>query len=231
MAELNEENLFDSIDNTLKLIAGKLKNKISPQDVSIKAKIPFKVVSIREIFLHRTYDLAISSNLLFKEKKLIPTILLVRALMETNAIFYRINKLSKEAIDKKDPEELDNEAMIVLCGTKDKEEKEYKAKNILGYLEKIEKTYPDYKEIYDRLSEFAHPNHDGCLGTYGQIEEETQTTYLGFDLKYNYFFYIETLKFLLLNLEIYMKEYEINEKFLPELIAVCEENLKKNNCN
>jgi hypothetical protein len=184
-------------------------------------------LSIREIFLHRTFDFAVSSRLLFENIRIVPAILLVRSIMETNAIMYRINALSMNAIKSNDPKDLDDEAMVVLCGTRDPEELEFKSKNILGYIEKIQKSIPDYKYVYDSLSEFVHPNHDGCLGAYGQVDEKTKITYLGFDNDYNHFIHFETVRFLLLNLDLFQEEYDKNEKLLPELIKICDDDLKK----
>jgi hypothetical protein len=155
------ESLLEQIDTNLKIIEGQLKTQISPRDVTLLSKIPFKILIIKEIFLHRTFDFAVSSRLLFENMRIVPAILLVRSIMETNAIIYRINDLSMNAIKSHDPKDLDDEAMIVLCGTRDPEELEFKSKNILGYIEKIQKSYPDYKYIYETLSEFVHPNHDG----------------------------------------------------------------------
>lgn len=223
------ENLIEQIDKNLRILEGKLKTQISPREVTLLSKIPYKILSIREIYLHRTFDFAVSSKLLFDNRRIVPAILLVRSIMETNAIIYRINVLSLYTIKTKDPNNLDNEAMVVLCGTKDPEELEYKSKNILGYIEKIQKSYSDYKYIYDTLSEFVHPNHDGCLGAYGQVDDKAKITYLGFDMKYNHFIHFETVRFLLLNLELFLEEYSKNEKLLPELIKVCDDDLRKQN--
>ena len=226
------KSLWNQIDETLIKLKSRLKDKIRPNDISLIysliAKVPFKVLTIKEIYLHRTYDFAISSRLLLKENRLVPAILLVRSIMETNSIFYRINELSSNAIKQKNPDELDDEAMIVLCGTRDADEKEYKAKNILGYIDKIQKSYVDYRYIYDSLSEFVHPNHDGCLGTYGQIDETNNITNLGFDLEYNDLFYFDTVRFLLLNLDLFINEYDKCDEMLPDLIKLCEEKLKNN---
>jgi hypothetical protein len=221
------ENLIEKIDKNLRILEGKLKTQISPGEVTLLSKIPYKVLSIREIFLHRTFDFAVSSRLLFDNMRIVPAILLVRSIMETNAIIYRINALSVTAINSKDPTDLDNEAMIVLCGTRDPDELEYKSKNILSYIEKIQKSYSEYKYIYDTLSEFVHPNHDGCLGAYGKVDDKAKITYLGFDKEFNHFIHLETVRFLLLNLELFQEEYGKNEKLLPELIKVCDDDLKK----
>lgn len=221
------ESLMEQIDKNLKSIEGQLKTQISPRDVTLLSKIPFKILSIKEIFLHRTFDFAVSSRLLFENMRIVPAILLVRSIMETNAIIYRINDLSMNAIKSNDPKDLDDEAMLVLCGTRDPKELEFKSKNILGYIEKIQKSYSDYKYIYDTLSEFVHPNHDGCLGAYGQVDEKAKITYLGFNKEYNHFIHLETVRFLLLNLELFQEEYDKNEKLLPELIKVCDNDLKK----
>lgn len=223
------ENLTEQIDKDLRILKEKLKTQISPREVTLLSKIPYKILSIREIFLHRTYDFAASSRLLFDNMRIVPAILLVRSIMETNAIIYRINDLSGNAIKSKDPNDLDNEAMVVLCGTRDPEELEYKSKNILSYIEKIQKSYPDYKYIYDTLSEFVHPNHDGCLGAYGQVDDKAKITYLGFDMEHNHFIHFETVRFLLLNLELFLEEYYKNEKLLPELIKVCDTHLRSHN--
>jgi hypothetical protein len=47
------------------------------------------------------------------------------------------------------------------------------ATNIITYVNKFDKKIPSILEVYDFLSEFAHPNGSGHLFTYGEINRET----------------------------------------------------------
>lgn len=218
--------MIKEIDKLIKVLNEQRIDKLEPADISKIAKIPFKIVTIREIYLCRTVDFAISSRLLIDNKSLVPLITLVRSLMETNSIFLRINNLTQKAIDEDNVDNLDEESMIVLCGTKDEDEKDYKSKNILGYLDKAATEYEHFREIYDNLSEFVHPNHDGCLGSYGSIAGNFENLQLGLHLEENNFVFGETIKFLLMNLELFNQEYETNKELVNKLIPICESKLK-----
>lgn len=219
--------MIDEIDKIIKILDEQRIEKLEPIDISKTAKIPFKIVTIREIYLCRTVDFAISSRLLIDNKSLVPLITLVRSLMETNSIFLRINNLTKKAIDEDNIDNLDEEAMIVLCGTKEEDEEEYKSKNILGYLDKAAKEYEPFplREIYDNLSEFVHPNHDGCLGSYGSIAGNFEHLHLGLHLEENDFVFKQAINFLLINLQLFKKEYETNKVLVKHLIPICESKL------
>ena len=57
--------------------------------------------------------------------------------------------------------------------------KDYKAKNILTFVQKVEKAFPQTKDFYSTICEFVHPNGDGVGGSYSKLEEETDTTFFG----------------------------------------------------
>ena len=44
--------------------------------------------------------------------------------------------------------------------------------NILTAVDKVDKEFDGLRQMYDCLSEFAHPNWSGTLGTYGRFDRE-----------------------------------------------------------
>ena len=57
--------------------------------------------------------------------------------------------------------------------------KEYRAKNILTLVQKLEIDYPQVKDIYSGMCEFVHPNGDGVCGSYSYLDEANHTVLFG----------------------------------------------------
>ena len=51
--------------------------------------------------------------------------------------------------------------------------------NILTLVDRVEKTAPGFRSLYDALSEYAHPNWAGTFGAFGTTITETIELELG----------------------------------------------------
>jgi hypothetical protein len=53
------------------------------------------------------------------------------------------------------------------------------AVNTLSLIDRVEKTTPGFRSIYDALCEYTHPNWAGTFGAFGSIMTETTELELG----------------------------------------------------
>ena len=86
------------------------------------------------------------------------------------ALNYSNNKLQLDSFN----DEVNN----ILLGSKNKTT-QIEAKNIVTIIQHVNKELDGFEEIYNELCEFTHPNWSGCLGSYGQINKNDYTLYLG----------------------------------------------------
>jgi hypothetical protein len=98
---------------------------------------------------------------------------LVRAILETSCLMLDASRLAEKAVkdgDTKKVDEVDKFLMDVLMGFKSPEwgfSEEYVARNVLTIIQRLTKELGiDLMWFYEGLSEHAHPNYLGMLGTY-----------------------------------------------------------------
>ena len=51
--------------------------------------------------------------------------------------------------------------------------------NVLTFIDRINKQFPNFRRIYDGLSEFAHPNFDGTGGSFSRIDRANDAVHFG----------------------------------------------------
>jgi hypothetical protein len=132
-------------------------------------------LSIFQCLIRRTEEAVDGMRTAWNASNLLTAITMGRSLIETGATVRHFIDSVKEATRQRDVVALDRVVMNVGFGTRYEpfkgEDQDYKAKNILTLIEAVDKSLfkdktPRLREAYDRLSEFAHPNHLGLLGLY-----------------------------------------------------------------
>lgn len=162
------------------------------REYSPTAKYPFKVMSFVNAMNWRMYETSQGAVKLMKEDLIMPSFCLVRAAWEDMALTYELSQMIKTSCEEQTiSENLDDSLMCILFGNRfDKDNryvgdehyelfKDYRAKNILTLVQKVEKVFPHTKDYYSTICEFVHPNGDGVCGGYSRLEEETDTTFYG----------------------------------------------------
>jgi hypothetical protein len=98
---------------------------------------------------------------------------MARSLFETGAIVRHLTDSIQKASDDKDVDALDKVIMSVGFGERLGwlASEGYQALNVLTVIDKMDKSVfhdkqPRFRNTYDFLSEFVHPNHLGILGLY-----------------------------------------------------------------
>lgn len=189
--QTTEELLRESSEYISKL-KGCCVNSMFARKYSWRAKHPFKVMSYVNAMTWRMYDMSSSALLLMSQDALIPSLCLVRACWENMVAMYELKTLIQDCCKQKAiTDSVDDTLMRLLYSNRyDKDNryvgtdyyeqfKDYKAKNILTLVQKLEIDYPETKDFYSTICEFVHPNGDGVGGSYSYFDETTHTVTFG----------------------------------------------------
>jgi len=166
-----EEKIINGIEDILARLRTGQPHTVEGQMLTLKSKLPFKLLSVRELFIVRVFDLAESAWCLYKEGKRLSAIVLMRACLETCCLTYYTNKKSKHFLTNSDDREFDDVLNRILFGSKDIE-KNPDPINILTVIDHVNKEYDGIRKMYDLLCEYAHPNYRGLLEAYGSTEDK-----------------------------------------------------------
>jgi len=193
--------------------------------ISRTAKTPFKAFLIREALYYRMTDLSGAAIDLYKQNKIVPAIIIIRAAYETAALCFYVYKNLNQAIEKHDSIEMDIFLMNASFGGRH-DEVRYKAFNILTVINHLDKQFPGLSSMYALLCEFAHPNWMGCEGAYATLNAEEH--YYEFSLKNkNIKQEVVGLNELSIALVVFEHYYNKMGNILPEVIKLCEECIDK----
>lgn len=103
--------------------------------------------------------------------------------------------------------------------------KEYKAKNILTLVQKLEKRYPQAKDFYSTICEFIHPNGDGVGGSYSHLDESTQSVSFGPQFSRESQLFPAFITTLSCSIDLYLKFMESIEDNIMVFSQLCEKSL------
>lgn len=146
--------------------------------LSLNSKLPFKATSIRELLIYRMSDLASSATQHLQNHSVVPGAILTRAAVETVAVLFCLNQAIEQFLESQDLNRINSFLMSSLVGSRS-EDHPVRSINILTLIDKVTKTLPAFRSSYDNLSEYAHPNWSGLLGTYGSIDKANHELHLG----------------------------------------------------
>ena len=164
------------------VVASSLPLSIPIGALPLQSKIPFKVISLREMLFHRASALASPAVSLIETDSIISGALLTRALMETVAMFVDLQSKLDAFLETPDVEIFDSFLMKCLFANRQEEggvRDEYYTSSILSSIDRLDKKSKGFRFTYDQLSEYAHPNYNGVFGSFGTIDAEKFVLDLG----------------------------------------------------
>lgn len=145
--------------------------------LTLNSKLPFKALSYREAPIHRFSDLASGAADAAVAGRLVSAATLTRGSMETLARAWELRDKISAFSQRPDVDALDKFLMSRLFGSRNNPELP-EASNILNAIDWVAKQVPHFRENYDRLSEFAHPNYSGTFQAFASIDR------LNFSIKF-----------------------------------------------
>ncbi|MGB2809369.1 MAG: DUF2971 domain-containing protein [Sedimentisphaerales bacterium] len=224
-AKSREDLLAELQETHQRFVQSLMVEKLHVFSISRTAKTPFKAFLIREALYYRMTDLSGAAIDLYKQNKIIPAIIIIRAAYETAALCFYVYKNLNQAIEKHNFIEIDDFLMRAGHGGK-LDEVHYKAFNTLTVIGHLDKQFQGLERMYAWLCEFAHPNWPGCEGAYSTLNAEEH--YVEFSLKKKSIPpEVVGLNELSVALVVFENYYNKMEEILPEVIKLCEEGIAK----
>jgi hypothetical protein len=134
-------------------ISQSLPRTVDPASISLRAKIPFKAVCVREVLIHRVSELGEVACDLIESGRIVAAIILVRALMESVALLYWLNKKLHAVVEAKATGDINDFLDRAMVGTRNAGTP-LKAINVLSAIDEVTKEFNEFRLMYDDLSEF-----------------------------------------------------------------------------
>jgi hypothetical protein len=215
------DNDLDEARRRVENIRACLPRTIRFADLGVQSQAPYLLLLIRAAMSWRTEELARCACDALAKDDVAAGILLTRAVIESAAFIWRLKELLEDR-HKYSPDDLRDKFEKMLLGWKNDPDFP-KAFNILTMVDHMNKQFPDVRDRYDELSEFAHPNWSGVFGLFSSTDRETGTTKFGRGLRQTPSAAKKTAAAALRGfLELFEQVYNWISDTLPEFIAELE---------
>ncbi|MEO6307756.1 MAG: hypothetical protein ABIO96_07150 [Nitrospiraceae bacterium] len=215
-----DEQNFAVSTNVIAELKASLPAKVDAAKTSQKAKLPFFTTCLRECLLYRITELGESACKTIRAGELVSGAVLVRALLEAVALIVLLDQRVRETIESGDIQKLEDLVSRASVGCRNKVTP-LEAINVRTILEHATKKYEGLGDVYDELSEIAHPNWGGLLGAYGTLNTEERLYELGMSKT--------PLPILLITLngalQVFQYTYNGMVPSLHKLVEVCDKTL------
>jgi len=151
---------------------------VSVEDLGSKSKLPFKLVSARELLGYRLVDLTRIAISNFEEGSPTAALILARASFETTAVLMDVSRALENFLTSRSLEDVDDALMKALFASNIIEALPNPV-NILTRVDRLNRRFSGARKLYDELCESAHPNYAGTFGAYGSVDMESRTLSFG----------------------------------------------------
>lgn len=154
-------------------------------------------------------------------------ILLTRGVVECVAALWFLSDLVKKGIAAETSAVIDEKLMKLVTGHRNDTEFP-QSFNVLTFIDKFDKRIAGFRESYDVLSEFAHPNWSGVYGIYCRQDNDKTVVTLGRKLELTDIPGTFGLRTFVASLRAFEIVYNDLSDRLPTFIAECEHLLEQN---
>jgi len=148
-----------------------LPSKVDAASFTLKSKNPFKAMVLREGLIHRVTWLAEGAASEFAAKRWIPAAVLTRAIAEPVAVLHSLCLNVEKGLQSRDDKELTEFLRRMMVGSR-VDPQFPQTINVLTLVDKVDADFPGFRQSYDQLSEYAHPNWCGVLGAFSEPDRE-----------------------------------------------------------
>ncbi len=145
---------------------------ISRNPIAHRWKAPLRCFLLREAALWRFTDLLTQSHALHRQEHGLGARILLRSGLETLATLIYLNQLIQLVVDGELSFQLfSKKTSTLLLGSRDGSTN-HQSLNIVTILTKCDKRYPGLKKLFEVLSESAHPNYEGMMIGYSDVDHD-----------------------------------------------------------
>jgi hypothetical protein len=176
------EGLMAEIRGRIEILDANLPLRVDAM-VSPDSKLPFKVLVYREALIWRMAELSHGALENFEKNRLALAILETRAAVENSAaLWYLLTRLDA-TLEARAVGDIDDFLMRLLMGSRTDTEILPQAINVLTFVDRVEKDVKGFRQRYDRLCEFAHPNWAGTALLYSKHDQAKLWTDFGANIR------------------------------------------------
>lgn len=175
--------MIDNTEEVINRIKALKRKSVAPLLKNLAYRPTFNIDYYREALLHRFIDLCEGAIMLTRSRNCVSAIVCARSAQETFAVIAYLSCKLETLSSEKDLRSLLDTMHRLSIGWKGDEEFPEMI-NVLTCIDKVSKKLdPEFRKHYDMLSESAHPNYQGVLGTYSQPDHETLEVAIGMSSK------------------------------------------------
>jgi len=223
--------LMVEIRESLARLESNLPRRVDGFALSAKSKLPWKVLLYRESLTWRIAELAKSALDDLVNDKLVSSIVLTRAAIETSAALWFLSAKVNVVVDSSTVGDIDEYLMKLAMGTAtgwpETESSDGltmpRPVKVNKFLAAVDKDIDDFSRQYGILSDYAHPNWAGTVLLYSKTDQKTAITDFG-----QYMRTANNAKMIgAVNLSVALKIFEMKYSRISEIHAafckICEE--------
>ncbi len=217
---------IDSVNNLIVRLDSRRSYRVDPAGRPPTPKVVWNLQCYVQLALHRVVDLSSETCNAWNSKKPVVAIILVRAVIENCAYLYDIASKLRMNIQNNDFQSIHDLIINRMMGSRTIKGSQ-ESVNVMTVIDKVDKTIAGFRDHYEFLCDFCHPNYSGMHGLYGKINREK----IYFDLNRDFGLTEQVFTFILTGLlpGLLMFEESLNqiEKTYPALIKLSNEDAAK----
>jgi hypothetical protein len=179
--EKSIEDLITEIRGGLEEMESSLPSRVDAM-VSPESKLPFKALIYRAALIWRMAELSRGAFENFANNQLARAILLTRAAVETAAALWYLCAKLDAAVKAGAVGDIDDYLMKLAMGSRT-DSAMPQAISVLTFVDRVNKDVEGFRDQYDRLSEFSHPNWAGTALLYSKPDPPNLWTDFGQNIR------------------------------------------------
>lgn len=176
------EELMTEIRGRIEILDASLPLRVDAM-VSPDSKLPFKALIYREALIWRMAELSHGAFENFEKNRLALAILETRAAVETSAALWYLHAKLDATLKVGAVGDIDDFLMKLTMGSRTDPDIMPQAISVLTFVDRVEKDVKGFRQQYDRLCEFAHPNWAGTALLYSKHDQAKLWTDFGANIR------------------------------------------------
>jgi hypothetical protein len=214
--------LLAEADARLALLEGARPKTVDGFAISSISKLPFIALNYRESLLWRVVQLGRCAFENFENNKLAAAILLTRATVETSAALWYLRAKLENVIESKTLGTIHNDLVRLSMGSKTDTDILPAPVNVLNFVDLVGKNIEGFRQQYDRLSEFAHPNWAGTTLLFSKRDESQTVANFGENMRGGDSAKATGAVNLAVSLRLFEVSYNSITDLMPAFVKLCE---------
>lgn len=217
---------IDDVNSIIERLSSRRLYRVDPVGRPPTPKVVWNLQCYVQLALHRVVDLSTETSNAWNSKKPVVAIILVRAVIENCAYLYDIASKLRMNIQNNDFQSIHDLIINRMMGSRTIKGLQ-ESVNVMTVIDKVDKTIAGFRDHYEFLCDFCHPNYSGMHGLYGKINKKEKY----FDINRDFGMTEQVFTFLLTGilpgLQIFEESMNQIEEMYPEITKLSNEDAAK----